>query len=111
MIINPIDFDSRMIRVMYTAPPVTTLGKFGESENSQLNSKTIKINIPQRYYQAPIISHLSKYYGLEVNILAANLSTDAGMNGCFSLQLLGNNPQISSALSYLSILDIVVNSK
>lgn len=86
MIINPISSDSRKIGVMYTAPQMTIPKKFRELENAQqITLKTIKIHIPQRYHQALIISHLSKYYGLEVNILAAKLSTDVEKDGCSTI--------------------------
>lgn len=110
MIINPINIDSRTIGVMYTAPFAQRMPLFKESwKGQQPTQTTIRINIPQRYHQAPIISHLCNYYGLEVNIIAAKLSTDTGMDGCFDLQLLGTNHQIETALNYLSILDIVVS--
>ncbi|NJN56634.1 MAG: ABC transporter [Leptolyngbyaceae cyanobacterium SL_5_9] len=68
----------------------------------------IRVRIPKRYQQEPVISHLISDHGLTVNISAALLSANAREDGWFDLQLQGTVPQIRSALLYLNDLDLEV---
>lgn len=72
-------------------------------------STRIQIRIPHKYKQRPIIYHLTSYYLLEVNILAA-LLTDRD-DGWFDLEVSGSLKQISRALCYLSGLEVEVLHK
>jgi ABC-type methionine transport system ATPase subunit len=73
---------------------------------SQLLKVILGIQIPEKYYRCPIISHLSSYFNLEVNILAAFLGNATERRGWFNLELRGTAEQIDSALVYLSVLDV-----
>ncbi|MFM7426707.1 MAG: NIL domain-containing protein [Elainella sp.] len=66
----------------------------------------IRIRIPKRYQQEPVISKLISEYGLTVNIAAALLGANAREDGWFDLELQGTVPQIQSALIYLNDLDL-----
>lgn len=66
----------------------------------------IRIQIPQRYRQQPIISELAQRYGVEVNIVAAILGANAEGDGWFDLVLNGSPQQIDSAFIYLAELDV-----
>jgi len=68
----------------------------------------IRVRIPKRYQQEPVISNLISDYGLTINISAALLGANAREDGWFDLQLLGTVSQIRSALMYLNDLDLEI---
>ncbi|MBD2070114.1 NIL domain-containing protein [Leptolyngbya sp. FACHB-671] len=78
------------------------------SDDQRRTQTRIRVRIPKRYQQEPVISNLISDYGLTVNISAALLSANAREDGWFDLQLQGTVPQIRSALLYLNDLDLEV---
>ncbi|MBD1870681.1 NIL domain-containing protein [Cyanobacteria bacterium FACHB-471] len=78
------------------------------SDDQRRTQTRIRVRIPKRYQQEPVISNLISNYGLTVNISAALLSANAREDGWFDLQLQGTVPQIRSALLYLNDLDLEV---
>ena len=68
--------------------------------------KRIRIQIPQNLHQQPILSNLVSHYGLELNISAALLDTQATGGGWFDLRLQGTQEQVDNGLSYLSGLKV-----
>lgn len=75
------------------------------SDNNQPIQTRIRVCIPKRYHQEPVVSHLVSHYGLTVNILAALLGANAHNDGWFDLELRGTPDQIHNALAYLHTLD------
>jgi ABC-type methionine transport system ATPase subunit len=78
------------------------------SDDQRRTQTRIRVRIPKRYQQEPVISNLISDHGLTVNISAALLSANAREDGWFDLQLQGTVPQIRSALLYLNDLDLEV---
>lgn len=78
------------------------------SDDQRRTQTRIRVRIPKRYQQEPVISNLISEHGLTVNISAALLSANAREDGWFDLQLQGTVPQIRSALLYLNDLDLEV---
>lgn len=76
------------------------------SNDQRLTHTRVRIRIPKRYQQEPVISNLISNYGLTVNIAAALLGANAREDGWFDLDLQGTVPQIQSALLYLNDLDL-----
>ena len=70
----------------------------------------LRIYIPQRYQQEPIISRLTSEYGLIVNITEAMLLPD-NAQGKFDLELRGTPSQICSGLTYLEKLQLKILGK
>jgi hypothetical protein len=81
------------------------LAEAGDRRRTQIR---IRIRIPKRYQQEPIISNLITQHGLTVNIAAALLGANAREDGWFDLELQGTIPQIQSALLYLNDLDLEI---
>ncbi|HBB30955.1 MAG TPA: ABC transporter [Cyanobacteria bacterium UBA9273] len=77
-------------------------------EDPRPTQTRLRIRIPHRYHQEPVISNLISIQGLKVNISAALLGGNAKGDGWFDLRLEGTPKQIDSALIYLSDLDIEV---
>lgn len=71
----------------------------------------IRIKIPQRYHQEPVISRLISDHKLTVNLNQALLGANSSNDGWFDLDLQGSNRQIQSALIYLAEMDIEIWSK
>ncbi|HEY9696616.1 MAG TPA: NIL domain-containing protein [Trichocoleus sp.] len=79
------------------------------SENGDRKTQVrIRLRIPKRYQQEPIISNLISQYGLTVNIAAALLSANAREDGWFDLDLQGTTSHVQSALIYLNDLDLEI---
>lgn len=76
--------------------------------DNQILQKRIRIRIPKHYHQEPVISRLVSNYNLTVNITAAVLGANANGDGWFDLDLQGTNPEIESAMTYLSELDLEI---
>lgn len=80
-----------------------TLGNVDDPRPTQTR---IRIRIPKNYHDEPVISRLTSYYGLIVNITAALLGANAKDDGWFDLELRGTSEQIRSALLYFNELDL-----
>lgn len=80
---------------------------FNKSNVTQIR---LRIYIPQRYQQEPIISRLTSEYGLIVNITEAVLLPERD-EGKFDLELRGTSSQIYSGLTYLEELQLKLLGK
>lgn len=80
------------------------------SDKSNVTQIRLRIYIPQRYQQEPIISHLTSEHGLIVNITEAMLIPDKAQ-GKFDLELRGTPSQICSGLNYLEALQLKILGK
>lgn len=80
------------------------------SNESNVTQIRLRIYIPQRYQQEPIISRLTSEYGLIVNITEAVLLPDCDW-GKFDLELRGTPSQICSGLTYLEELQLKLLGK
>lgn len=78
------------------------------NHDQRVTEKRVRIKIPKKYYEQPIISELAVKNGVKVNILSAILGSDAIGDGWFDLALIGKNQQINQALIYLFDLDVEV---
>lgn len=93
---------------------MTSLQSFSSSHSAPLaddrqNAQVrIRLRIPKRYHQEPIISNLITQHGLTVNIQAALLGANAREDGWFDLELHGSVAHIESALIYLNDLDLEI---
>ncbi|WP_013320709.1 NIL domain-containing protein [Gloeothece verrucosa] len=79
-----------------------------QSEFDRPTETRLKIKIPQKYQQQPIISRLTSHHGLEVNIVAALLGANSQNDGWFDLEIRGSSQQIDNALLDLAELDVEV---
>ena len=75
---------------------------------NRTTSTRIRIKIPKKYHQKPIIANLASEHNLKVNILSAILTKDPEEDGLFDLEIIGTSQAIDAALIYLSELDIEV---
>jgi hypothetical protein len=57
------------------------------SDDQRRTQTRIRVRIPKRYQQEPVISNLISDHGLTVNISAALLSANAREDGWFDLHL------------------------
>jgi hypothetical protein len=89
-----------------TSPFSATAQLSSVSNDQRLTQTRVRIRIPKRYQQEPVISNLISDYGLTVNIAAALLGANAREDGWFDLELQGTVPQLQSALLYLNDLDL-----
>ncbi|MEB3250035.1 MAG: NIL domain-containing protein [Merismopediaceae bacterium] len=85
-----------------------TLNPNGNHPLANTIQKRIRLQIPSRYQQEPIISQLASRYHLEVSILAAILGANAQGSGWFDLQLTGQSNDIDQALAYLNSLGVEI---
>jgi hypothetical protein len=65
-------------------------------------ARRVRVRIPARLQQEPVLSDLVAGYGLSVNIRGALLGTDADQDGWFDLELRGTPTHLSAGLSDLS---------
>lgn len=77
-------------------------------ETNQPTGTRLRIRIPKKYSDEPIISRLISDYGVTVNIAAALLGANARDDGWFDLELRGNPDQIQEAVSYLNNMDVEI---
>lgn len=77
-------------------------------ETNQPTGTRLRIRIPKKYSDEPIISRLISDYGVTVNIAAALLGANARDDGWFDLVLRGNPDQIQEAVSYLNDMDVEI---
>lgn len=68
----------------------------------------IRVQIPKKYQDEPLISRLATQHNLDVNISAATLGLDSHASGWFDLQLRGKSQDIINAVHYLLEQDIEV---
>ncbi len=68
----------------------------------------IRLRIPKKFNNEPIISRLISHHGVTVNIAAALLGPNGRDDGWFDLELRGSSRQIQSALTYLNELDLEI---
>ncbi len=76
---------------------------------NQLQSQTtkrIRVRIPEKHHQEPVISTLVSDYHLTINIKAAMLGSNGKGDGWFDLDLQGSSQEIELALNYLKTLDL-----
>ena len=78
------------------------------SEQNRAAATRIRLHIPQKYHQNPIVFNLAANHHLEVNILSAVLGKNAVGDGWFDIELRGKSEDIDHALIYLAELDIEV---
>lgn len=88
-----------------TLPQVLNLDS---SNRNRTTSTRIRIKIPKKYHQKPIIANLASEHNLKVNILSAILTKDPYEDGLFDLEMIGHSQAIDAALIHLSELDIEV---
>jgi ABC-type methionine transport system ATPase subunit len=76
------------------------------NQQQSLVSKRIRVRIPEKHHQEPVISTLVSDYHLTVNIKAAMLGTNGKGDGWFDLDLQGSSQDLELALNYLKQLDL-----
>lgn len=77
-------------------------------EDQRHTQLRIRIQIPKRLSEEPVISRLISSHGLMVNVKAALLSSGIRDDGWFDLELNGTKRQIQSGLIYLDELDVKI---
>lgn len=77
-------------------------------ETNRPTGTRLRIRIPKKYSDEPIISQLISDYGVTVNIAAALLGANARDDGWFDLELRGNRSQIQGAVNYLNEMDVEI---
>ncbi len=83
--------------------------KFDDATSSDRHTQLrVRLRIPKKYQQEPIISNLITRYGLKVTITAALLGANGQEDGWFDLELDGTQAQIQSALIDLNDLDLEI---
>lgn len=80
------------------------------SNKSNVTQIRLRVSIPKRYQQEPIISRLTSEYGLIVNITEAML-IPGNAQGKFDIELRGTPSQICSGLTYLEELQLKILGK
>ncbi len=93
---------------MTSLKPFSSPNAASSSDDRQNAQTRIRLRIPKRYQQEPIISNLITQHGLTINIRAALLGANAREDGWFDLELHGPSIQIESALMYLNDLDLEI---
>ena len=76
------------------------------NQQQSLFSKRIRVRIPEKHHQEPVISTLVSDYHLRVNIKAAMLGSNGKGDGWFDLDLQGSSLDLELALNYLKQLDL-----
>jgi len=82
-----------------------------QTDHNRPTELRLKIRVPKRYQQEPVISELGTRHNLKVNILAAVLGANGEGDGWFDLNISGRAEDIDNALVYLSDLDVEVWNK
>jgi ABC-type methionine transport system ATPase subunit len=78
------------------------------TNDDRQTQKLIRVHIPKRFHQEPVISQLVSRYSLRVNIVAAMLGNNAIGDGWFALELQGSYGNIEHAIAHLKELDLQV---
>ena len=76
------------------------------NQQQSLVTKRIRVRIPEKHHQEPVISTLVSDYHLTINIKAALLGSNGKGDGWFDLDLQGSSQEIELALTYLKNLDL-----
>lgn len=79
-----------------------------KSEKNRPGQLRLRLRVPRKYHQEPVISELASKHNLKVNILAALLGEKGQDSGWFDVVLTGTSRDIDNALIYLSELNIEV---
>ncbi|MBD2329988.1 NIL domain-containing protein [Alkalinema sp. FACHB-956] len=79
-----------------------------QSQSPSLVQKHLRIQIPPKHHQVPVISQLVSEYGLIVNIKAAILDQQATSSGWFDISLQGDRENLQNGLNYLKDLDVEI---
>jgi ABC-type methionine transport system ATPase subunit len=66
------------------------------------------VGVSKDLQDQPVISRMVAYYGVTVNIVAAQIDTNVSEYGWLELELTGTVTQVESALSYLDELNLEV---
>ena len=77
-------------------------------EGDRPKTTRIRVQIPKKYQNEPLISRLATQYHLDVNIAAATLGLDNYASGWFDLQLSGLARNIGDAIHYLLDQDVEI---
>ncbi|MBR8826456.1 MAG: NIL domain-containing protein [Gomphosphaeria aponina SAG 52.96 = DSM 107014] len=79
-----------------------------QAQAQQPTTTKIRIKIPKKYSQQPVIQQLAADHNVKINILAALLFSHGDLDGWFDLELRGNSQKIKSALRHLEQLGVEV---
>lgn len=80
-------------------------------KSSNTTKMRLRLHIPHRYQQEPVISRLIAIHGLVVNITGAMLGKHTNGEGRFDLEIRGTVPQIRHGLAYLESLNLKIVGK
>ncbi|MEI2582522.1 NIL domain-containing protein [Scytonema sp. PRP1] len=80
-------------------------------KSSNTTKMRLRLHIPGRYQQEPVISRLIAIHGLVVNITGAMLGKHTNGEGRFDLEIRGTVPQIRHGLAYLESLNLKIVGK
>ncbi|BAZ21270.1 hypothetical protein NIES4073_21480 [Kalymmatonema gypsitolerans NIES-4073] len=80
-------------------------------KSSNTTKMRLRLHIPRRYQQEPVISRLIAIHGLVVNITGAMLGKHTNGEGRFDLEIRGTVPQIRHGLAYLESLNLKIVGK
>lgn len=85
-----------------------TIQLAGTEDDKRPTQLRIRIQIPKKLTEEPVISRLIASHGLTVNVKAALLSSGIREDGWFDLEMTGTHRQIQSGLIYLDELDVKI---
>lgn len=85
-----------------------TMVQVYQAQAQQPTTTKIRIKIPKKYSQQPVIQQLAADHNVKINILAALLFSHGDLDGWFDLELRGNSQKIKSALRHLEQLGVEV---
>ena len=85
-----------------------TIELAGNEDDKRPTQLRIRIQVPKKLTEEPVISRLIASHGLTVNVKAALLSSGIREDGWFDLEITGTNRQIQSGLIYLDELDVKI---
>lgn len=80
-------------------------------KSSNTTKMRLRLHIPRRYQQEPVISRLIAIHGLVVNITGAMLGKHTNGEGRFDLEIRGTVAQIRHGLAYLESLNLKIVGK
>jgi hypothetical protein len=77
-------------------------------EHKRPTQVRLRLRIPKKYHQDPILSQLASRHNLDINFHAAVLGANANGDGWFDVSLRGTSEQIVNGFLYLNELDVEV---
>ena len=80
-------------------------------QKNNITQIRLRLHIPQRYQQEPVIYQLIYTHNLVVNISKAMLGKNTDGHGYFDLELQGTPLQICNGLTYLESLNLTIKGK